>query len=103
MLHLFKIQPEFADISAKKYNKEFAANKQLVSLKKVWGREKKMAATILQPGEKEETHCSSGYYFADEQGWSHGKITLIWYGIFAKCYWPRDDRAHLQRFSWGNI
>lgn len=41
MLHLFKIQPEFADISAKKYNKEFAANKQLVSLKKVWDREKK--------------------------------------------------------------
>lgn len=35
MLHLFKMLPEFADISAKrKYSKEFAANMQLVSLTK---------------------------------------------------------------------
>lgn len=42
MLHLFKMLLEFAEISAKKkkYNKKFAANLQLVSLTKVWGREK---------------------------------------------------------------
>ena len=64
---------------------------------------KKKGSDYLQPGKKEETHCSSGYYFADEQGLSHGKTTLIWYGRFANRYWPRDDRANLQRFSWGNV
>lgn len=95
---------KFSDVSVKKTIKKnllLICNQYL--LRKFEAEEKKKAPTTLQPGKKEETHCSSSYYFADEQGSSHGKTTLIWCGIFAKRYWPRDDRANLQRFSWGNV